>query len=168
MRRFAGQEVVIDNRSRLAPDRPRRGHTRHHRRFDGRSVETLTYLLAGQDQIAEPGLIRIQTISRSARRRHGAALCPIDVGADKLTVQACGSGPIRACYQGIIEADTKVLAVRSVKSTSTPYTLELQSYASIPLHDQFGIQEGVQDAGHGIVVDFDFSISLGREVCKAT
>ncbi len=39
--------------------------------------------------------------------------------------------------------------------------------SAIPILAEFGIAGGAQSVGHGIVVDFDFSIGMGREIWKA-
>ncbi|HXU99811.1 MAG TPA: hypothetical protein VG166_04875 [Caulobacteraceae bacterium] len=73
-----------------------------------------------------------------------------------------------ACYQGIIETDIEVTATRSLKMTQTPYTIEINNYASHPILEEFGIAPGVQDVGHGIVADMNFTIGAAREVWRAS
>jgi hypothetical protein len=74
--------------------------------------------------------------------------------------------PHRACYQAIIEADC-VAKLRSAGLTPEPYRLTFHPCASHPFTDQLGISADPQDVGHGVVVDFDFTLSLGREVWRA-
>jgi hypothetical protein len=75
--------------------------------------------------------------------------------------------PHRACYQAIIEADCTVTQLRSARLTNQAYRLVFHPCASHPFTDQLGIAAGPQDVGHGVVVDFDFELSLGREAWRA-
>jgi hypothetical protein len=75
--------------------------------------------------------------------------------------------PRLACYQAIVEADCKVIGAPNVTLTPQPYRANIHSYASHPLAAQLGIAEGWQDIGHAVVVHFDFSIGLGRNVWVA-
>ena len=75
--------------------------------------------------------------------------------------------PTKACYQAIIEADSRVLALRASGLTNDHYSVDISSYASLPFATELGIPAGPQTVGHGIWVDFDFAMDLGREVWRA-
>ena len=75
--------------------------------------------------------------------------------------------PRLACYQAVIEADCEVRKIRSAGLTSRPYRANILSYASHPLNQQLGIAPGVKEVGHGVAVDFDFTLGLGREIWRA-
>lgn len=76
--------------------------------------------------------------------------------------------PMKACYQGIIEAQSSVLTLRGAGLTDDHYRVLLSSYASLPFQDELGISTDWQDVGRGIWVDFDFALALGTEVWRAT
>ena len=75
--------------------------------------------------------------------------------------------PFKACYQGIIEAQARIIALRGAGLTDDDYTLRLTSYASLPFADELGIAPGWQKVGRGVWVDFDFTLDLGAEVWRA-
>jgi hypothetical protein len=75
--------------------------------------------------------------------------------------------PRRACYQAIIEADCEVNTIRKLGFTASPYRATILSYDSHPFLDVLGVSPQPQEVGHGIVVDFDFTLTLGQEVWKA-
>jgi len=77
------------------------------------------------------------------------------------------ANPMTACYQGIIEAQSRVLNLRGAGLTANTYRLQLNSYASLPFADELGISPDWQDVGKGIWVDFDFALDLGTEVWRA-
>jgi hypothetical protein len=77
------------------------------------------------------------------------------------------ANPFKACYQGIIEAPTSVLTIRSAGLTDDTYQLRLLSYASLPFLEELGIAPDWQDVGRGIWVDFDFTLGLGTEIWRA-
>lgn len=77
------------------------------------------------------------------------------------------ANPMTACYQGIIEAQSRVLALRGAGLTANTYRLQLKSYASLPFADELGISPDPQDVGKGIWVDFDFALDLGAEIWRA-
>jgi hypothetical protein len=75
--------------------------------------------------------------------------------------------PRRACYQAIIEADCEVAAIRKIGFTTRAYRATIQSYDSHPFLDQLGVSPEPQDVGHGVVVDMDFTLTLGQEIWRA-
>lgn len=77
------------------------------------------------------------------------------------------ANPMTACYQGIIEANARVLKLRGAGLTEDHYRLRLDSFASLPFFDELGIASGWQDVGRGIWVDYDFTLDLGSEVWRA-
>ncbi|HEY1707851.1 MAG TPA: acetoacetate decarboxylase family protein [Rhizomicrobium sp.] len=77
------------------------------------------------------------------------------------------ANPMTACYQAIIEAQSRVLTLRGAGLTDDSYRLQLNSYASLPFFDELGIAPGWQSVGKGIWVDFDFALDLGREIWRA-
>jgi uncharacterized protein with NAD-binding domain and iron-sulfur cluster len=108
-------------------------------------------------QVADPALLKTATEAMSGGGSTLAFLKQFPDAAD----------PRRACYQAIIEADCRVLALRSAGLTAQAYRAEVHSYASHPLEEQLGIRTGLQEIGHGVVMDFDFSMELGREMWRA-
>lgn len=77
------------------------------------------------------------------------------------------ANPMTACYQGIIEAQSRVLNLRGAGLTANTYRLQLNSYASLPFADELGISPDWQDVGKGIWVDFDFALDVGTEIWRA-
>jgi hypothetical protein len=77
------------------------------------------------------------------------------------------ANPMTACYQGIVECQSRVLALRGAGLTDDAYQLQLMSYASLPFFEELGIAPGLQQVGRGIWVDFDFALDLGTEVWRA-
>jgi hypothetical protein len=77
------------------------------------------------------------------------------------------ANPMTACYQGIIEAQSRVLTLRGAGLTANTYGLQLKSYASLPFADELGISPDPQNVGKGIWVDFDFALDLGSEIWRA-
>ena len=75
--------------------------------------------------------------------------------------------PMKACYQAIIEARARVLALRGAGLTDNRYRLRLQSYASLPFADELGIAPDWQEVGQGMWVEFDFHLELGVEIWRA-
>jgi hypothetical protein len=125
----------------------------------------------------------LEDMARRLIERLGAAVVNMDLALLGAASVALGTGrttmallkqfpdaaqPHLACYQGIIEVEAAVDALHESKLTSTPYTVEIQNYASHPILEQFGVQPGPLEVGHGIVVNFDFRMGVGTEIWRAS
>jgi hypothetical protein len=77
------------------------------------------------------------------------------------------AAPLTACYQGIIEAEARVTALRGAGLTDDRYRLRITSFASHPFQDELGISADWQEVGQGIWVDYDFELDLGTEIWRA-
>jgi len=77
------------------------------------------------------------------------------------------ANPMTACYQGIIEAEARVVSLRGAGLTDDHYRVQVTSFASQPFLDELGIAPGWHDVGRGVWVDYDFVLELGQEVWRA-
>ncbi|QXQ07091.1 acetoacetate decarboxylase family protein [Sphingosinicellaceae bacterium] len=75
--------------------------------------------------------------------------------------------PMTACYQGIIEAEARVVTLRGAGLTDDHYRAQVTSFASQPFLDELGIAPGWHDVGRGVWIDYDFILALGAEVWRA-
>ena len=72
-----------------------------------------------------------------------------------------------ACYQGVVEADMQVTALRGFKLFGSQYQLRLPHIASHPLHRDLGLVDGAE-ADLQYWVDFDARLTAGKEVWRVT
>jgi len=76
--------------------------------------------------------------------------------------------PTTACYQAIVEAKSTVDKLKAAGITRNHYTVDISSYASLPMAQELGIPSGPQAVGQGFWVEFDFTMDLGKEIWRAT
>lgn len=75
--------------------------------------------------------------------------------------------PTRACYQSILEAQASINGFRGAGLTDNHYEVRITSYDSHPFWSELGLQDGWQEVGQGVWMDFDFEQHLGVEIWRA-
>ena len=74
------------------------------------------------------------------------------------------SAGVKAVYQAIVAAPARVEAVHKVELLGYQYQCNLHKFDTFPLHDTLGFQLGMQEAILPFHVNFDFSVTPGKEL----
>jgi hypothetical protein len=70
-------------------------------------------------------------------------------------------GTDRACYQAVLESDSRLVTFRGGGFTAQRYTLQLTSTYSHPFEQYLGIDGKPIDVGRAVWAQFDFSVNAG-------
>lgn len=163
-RTFTVQGWVI---SPFGPDSPTRWATMFEARPVSAKPPARQGVLATLEDLARTVVDRLTDEFTTIAGKLNAALGAGSVTMAFLKQFPDAANPTTACYQAVVEADSKVTAVRGSGVTDDDYEVRITTFDTHPYLGELGISSDWQQVGQAIWMDFDFEQALGGEVWRA-